>query len=115
MMYVHYVKGYPFQSRAVLYPIFGKKIYDKSFIGSTADIMSIIAVAAGTLGPLGFLGLQVGYGLHHLFGIPNSLTLSIFLVIGLVTIAAISAGSGIDKGIQMLSRFNVGRSEEHTS
>jgi len=108
MMYVHYVKGYPLQPRAVLYPIFGKKIYDKSFIGSTADIMSIIAVAAGTLGPLGFLGLQVGYGLHHLFGIPNSLTLSIFLVIGLVTIAAISAGSGIDKGIQMLSRFNVG-------
>lgn len=108
MMYVHYGKGYPLQPRAILYPIFGKKIYDKSFVGSTADIMSIIAVAAGTLGPLGFLGLQVGYGLHHLFGIPNSLTLSIFLVVGLVAISATSAGSGIDKGIQLLSRINVG-------
>lgn len=108
MMYVHYGKGYPLQPRAILYPILGKKVYNKSFIGSTADIISIIAVAAGTLGPLGFLGLQVGYGLHHLFGIPNSLTLSIFLVIGLVVIAAISAGSGIDRGIQLLSRINIG-------
>lgn len=108
MMYAHYGKGYPLQPRAVLYPIFGKKIFDKSVIGSIADIISIIAVAAGTLGPLGFLGLQVGYGLHHLFDIPNSLTLSIFLVVGLVIIAAISAGSGIDKGIQLLSRMNIG-------
>jgi len=108
MMYVHYSKGLPLQPRAILYPIFGKRIYEKSFIGSTADIISIIAVAAGTLGPLGFLGLQVGYGLHHLFGIPNSLTLSIFLVVGLVTIAAISAASGIDRGIQLLSRINIG-------
>src|SRR5690625_3958504 len=108
MMYVHYGKGYPLQPRAVLYPIFGKKIFDKSVIGSIADIISIIAVAAGTLGPLGFLGLQVGYGLHHLFGIPNSLTLSIFIVVGLVIVSAISAGSGIDRGIQLLSRINVG-------
>lgn len=108
MMYVHYVRGYPLQPRAILYPILGKKVYEKSFVGSTADIVSIIAVSAGTLGPLGFLGLQVGYGLHHLFGIPNSLTVSIFVVVGLVVIAATSAGSGIDRGIQLLSRVNVG-------
>ncbi len=108
LMYAHYHKGYPLKPRAILYPIFGDKIFKKSIIGSTADIVSIIAVAAGTMGPIGFLGLQIGYGLHSLFGIPNTLTMSIIIVSVLIVIAAISVASGVDKGIQFLSRLNVG-------
>lgn len=107
MMYVHYTKGFPLRPRGLLYPIFGEKIYQKSVLGSAADIFSIIATVAGTLGPLGFLGLQIGYGLNHLFGIPGTLSLSIWVVIILVTIAGISAATGVDRGIYYLSNYNV--------
>ncbi|SET20364.1 Choline-glycine betaine transporter [Salinibacillus kushneri] len=107
LMYAHYHKGYPLKPRTILYPLFGEKIFGKSVIGSTADIVAIIAVAAGTMGPIGFLGLQVGYGLNDLFGIPNTLTTNIIIMAALVAIAAISAATGVDKGIQLLSRINV--------
>ncbi|WP_026674142.1 BCCT family transporter [Alkalihalobacterium bogoriense] len=107
LMYVHYHKGYPLKPRAILYPILGKKVFNKSIIGSTADIVSIIAIAAGTMGPIGFLGLQIGYGLHFLFDIPNTLATNIFVIGALILIAAFSVASGVDKGIQFLSRLNV--------
>ncbi|MFD1363613.1 BCCT family transporter [Lentibacillus salinarum] len=107
MMYVHYSKGYPMRPRALLYPVFGEKIFHKSILGSAADIFSIIATAAGTLGPLGFLGLQIAYGLNHLFGVPNTAGVSILVVCVLVVIAAISAATGVDRGILLLSRLNV--------
>ncbi|UJL46797.1 BCCT family transporter [Virgibacillus sp. NKC19-16] len=107
MMYVHYSKGYPLKPRGLLYPIFGEKIYGKSVLGSSADIFSIIATVAGTLGPLGFLGLQISYGLNHLFDVPNTLTVSIIVVLVLVAIAAVSAATGVDRGIYHLSNYNV--------
>ncbi|MBH0231146.1 BCCT family transporter [Halobacillus yeomjeoni] len=109
LMYAHYHKGYPLKPRTILYPIAGEKIFNKnSVLGSTADIVSIVAVAAGTIGPIGFLGLQVGYALDYLFGIPNTMFTQSLVIIFLVTIAAVSAASGVDKGIQLLSRMNVG-------
>ncbi|WP_117149006.1 BCCT family transporter [Paraliobacillus zengyii] len=109
LMYLHYHKGYPMKPRGMLYPLFGEKIFKKnSIIGSAADIISIVAVAAGTMGPIGFLGLQLGYGLHSLFDIPNTLTTNIIVVSVLIVIAAISVATGVDRGIQFLSRMNVG-------
>ncbi|WP_249871454.1 BCCT family transporter [Oceanobacillus saliphilus] len=107
MMYVHYDRGFPLKPRGLLFPIVGEKIYHNSILGSSADIFSIIATVAGTLGPLGFLGLQISYGLNHLFGVPNTLTVSILVVFVLVLIAAISAATGVDRGIYHLSNWNV--------
>lgn len=107
MMYVHYHKGYPLKPRGLLYPIFGEKIFEKSVVGTLADSFSIIATVAGTLGPLGFLGLQISYGVNHLFGVPNTLAISMLVVLGLVTVAAISAATGVDRGIYHLSNWNV--------
>ncbi|MUV36489.1 Glycine betaine transporter BetL [Lentibacillus sp. JNUCC-1] len=108
MMYVHYTKGYPLKPRGLLYPIFGEKIYHKSVLGSTVDVFSILSTVAGTLGPLGFLGLQISYGLNHLYGVPQGLTTSIIVILVLTAIAAISAATGVDRGILTLSRYNVG-------
>ncbi|MRH44230.1 BCCT family transporter [Aquibacillus halophilus] len=109
LMYLHYDKGYPMKPRGFLYPVFGEKIFrDNSIVGGFADVVSIVAVAAGTMGPIGFLGLQLGYGLHWLFDIPNTLTTNIIIVSALVVIAAISVATGVDRGIQFLSRINVG-------
>src|SRR5690625_1679822 len=107
LMYAHYHKGMPLKPRAFLYPIFGEKIMKKSIFGTIVDSFSIISVAAGTIGPIGFLGLQAGYGISSLTGISDSLSLHIVIIILLVIGAAISAVTGIHKGIQVLSSFNV--------
>jgi len=107
MMYAHYHKGMPLKPRSLLYPMFGEKIMHKSVLGTAVDVFSIIAVAAGTIGPIGFLGLQAGYGVQELFGIPNTFSTQLLIIIGLIGIAAISAVTGIHKGIQFLSSFNV--------
>lgn len=107
LMYAHYHKGMPLKPRSLLYPIFGEKIMKNSVLGTVVDSFSIISVAAGTIGPIGFLGLQAGYGLSSLTGLPNSLNVQIIIIVLLVIAAAISAVTGVYKGIQFLSSANV--------
>ncbi|OIJ14068.1 BCCT transporter [Anaerobacillus arseniciselenatis] len=107
MMYGHYHRGMPLKPRTLLYPIFGEKIKEKSVLGTMVDSFSVIAVAAGTIGPIGFLGLQAAYGFESLFGLPNVFLTQLLIIVGLITIASISAVTGVHKGIQLLSRFNI--------
>ncbi|MEC2157702.1 BCCT family transporter [Virgibacillus halodenitrificans] len=107
LMYAHYHKGAPLKPRALLYPFFGERIMKNSALGTFVDAFSVIAVAAGTIGPIGFLGLQAGYGMNALFGIPDTMFVHAIIIILLVVVAAISAVTGIHKGIQILSSYNV--------
>jgi len=79
----------------------------KGPIGLIADASCIIAVVAGTVGPLGFLGLQVSYGLNALFGIPDTFGTQAAVILGLAALYTTSAATGLSKGIQILSRFNI--------
>ena len=106
LMYSHYHCGVEMKPRALLYPLFGEKIMNNG-LGVAVDAASIIAVAAGTIGPIGFLGLQVSFALEQLFGIPDVYVTQLCIIIGLVIVYTISAVSGLHKGIQILSRFNV--------
>jgi glycine betaine transporter len=107
-MYAHYHKGMPLKPRTLLYPIFGEKIMKNSPLGTVVDAFSIIAVAAGTIGPIGFLGLQASYGFNKIFGISGGFGTQAAIIVGVIAIITISAITGLDKGIQLLSRFNVG-------
>ncbi|GAJ98578.1 high-affinity choline uptake protein BetT [Geomicrobium sp. JCM 19055] len=101
-------KGLPLKPRTLLYPIMGERVMQSnSIIGAIADITSIIAACAGTIGPIGFLGLQAGYGLSSIFGLPDTFAVQVSMIFVLVGIATISAATGIYKGIQWLSRFNI--------
>ncbi|WP_062265197.1 BCCT family transporter [Endozoicomonas arenosclerae] len=105
-MYLHYEKGLPLQPRTLLYPLFGEKAL-KGPLGTIVDASSVLAVVAGTVGPIGFLGLQVGYGLEKLFDIPNTYGMQLMVLVGLISIYTVSAVSGITRGIQILSSANV--------
>jgi choline/carnitine/betaine transport len=105
-MHLHYDKGLPLKPRTLLYPIFGDRVIN-SWLGSVIDAACVIAVVAGTVGPIGFLGLQVSYGLETLFGIPNTLVTQFSIISGLIGVYTISTVSGIHRGIQLLSTFNV--------
>lgn len=105
-MYLHYEKGLPLKPRTLLYPLFGDRVM-KGPLGTIVDASCVLAVVAGTVGPIGFLGLQVSFGLEKLFGIPNTYATQVTILIGLIGIYTLSAVSGVTKGIQILSRANV--------
>jgi choline/carnitine/betaine transport len=106
LMYLHYEKGLPLRPRTLLYPVFGEKVIH-GWIGSVVDACCVISVVAGTIGPIGFTGLQVGYGLSELLGTVNDYSMHFIIILSLVGIATISAVTGINKGIQLLSKLNI--------
>lgn len=69
LAYAHYIKGQPLRPRTLLYPVFGERIM-RGWFGGVVDSFCVIAVVAGTVGPIGFLATQLSFGLSELFGVP---------------------------------------------
>ena len=108
-MYLHYDKGLPLKPRILLYPVFGERVLHGWF-GAFIDAACVVAVVSGTVGPIGFLGLQVSFGLSELFGVSNDYSTQLLIILGLIAIYTVSAVSGVTRGIQILSSFNIGLS-----
>ena len=106
VMHLHYDKGLPLKPRTLLYPVFGERVLTGQF-GAIVDACCIVAVAAGTIGPIGFLGLQTSYALNELFGIPDTFVTQLIVIVFAIVLYTISAISGLARGMQLLSRFNV--------
>jgi choline-glycine betaine transporter len=106
LAHAHYVKGQPLQPRTLLYPVLGERLM-RGPLGSVVDACCVIALVAGTVGPIGFLATQVSFGLHELFGLPEGYTGQLIILGVLGAIYVLSSMSGVHKGIQLLSRFNV--------
>jgi len=106
LMYLHYHRGLPLKPRALLYPIFGDYVL-RSWFGALVDAACVLAVIAGTVGPIGFLALQVSFGLSELFGIADNYLTQLVILLALIGLYTVSAVSGITRGIQLLSRFNI--------
>lgn len=106
LAHAHYDKGLPLQPRTLLTPVLGER-WMKGPLGGVVDALCVIAVVAGTVGPIGFLATQVSFGLHRVFGVTDGYVtqLAVLAMLGLVYVS--SAVSGIHRGIQLLSRFNV--------
>ncbi|EAS42688.1 BCCT family transporter [Photobacterium profundum] len=106
LMHLHYDKGLPLQPRTLLYPVLGKRALT-GLTGAMIDACCIIAVAAGTIGPIGFLGLQISFALNALFDIPDGFTTQFIVILCAIAIYTLSALSGLNRGIQILSRYNI--------
>ncbi|TNF19217.1 MAG: BCCT family transporter [Rhodobacteraceae bacterium] len=106
LMHYHYDKGLPLEPRTLLYPVFKERALHGP-IGLIADASCVIAVVAGTVGPIGFLGLQMSYGLNELTGIPDTFVTQAIAVLALVAVYTVSAITGLAKGIKLLSQINV--------
>ncbi len=105
-MVYHYEKDLPLAPRLLLYPLLGDRaIY--GIPGLLADAACIISAVAGTVGVIGFIGLQISYGLHHLWGIPDSFFTHVCIISSLVLLYTLSAVSGLRRGVKILSEINV--------
>ena len=99
-------KGEPLRPRTLLVNVLPHSWVDGP-IGNIADGLSVVAAIAGTVGPLGFLSLQLSDAAGQLPGMTNSAGLQSLVVVLLTTVFAISTVSGIQKGIKWLSELNV--------
>ncbi|RBP31820.1 choline-glycine betaine transporter [Marinobacter pelagius] len=106
LAHAHYVKGQPLKPRTLLYPVFGDRIM-QGWFGACVDSACVIAVVAGTVGPIGFLATQVSFGLHDLFGFSGGYGTQLVILGVLAAVYVTSAMTGIHRGIQLLSRLNV--------
>ncbi|WP_286974539.1 BCCT family transporter [Pseudomonas sp.] len=106
LMHLHYEKGLPLKPRTLLYPLLGERVMT-GWLGALIDACCVLAVVAGTIGPIGFLGLQVSFGLEKLFGISNNYTTQLTIICLLVGVYTLSAVSGVNRGIKILSQLNV--------
>ncbi|MDZ7790825.1 MAG: BCCT family transporter [Xanthomonadales bacterium] len=102
----HYDQGKPLQPRTLLFPVLGERVI-KGSLGGVIDAACVIAVVAGTVGPIGFLSTQMSFGLHELFGIADDYGTQLAVLVVLAAVYMTSAMTGLHKGIQLLSRFNV--------
>jgi glycine betaine transporter len=74
---------------------------------NTADVIGVLAVIFGLAGSLTLGILQVRAGLGEIFGTPSTHTVSI-IILGLLTVMyLLSASTGVDKGIKILSNINM--------
>lgn len=106
LAHTHYVRGKPLQPRTLLFPVFGERVM-RGWFGAVVDSCCVIAVVAGTVGPIGFLATQVSFGLHELVGFADGLGTQLIILVVLACIYVTSAVTGIHRGIQTLSRLNV--------
>ena len=99
-------KGEPLRPRTLLVNVLPHRWVDGP-IGDLADGLSVVAAIAGTVGPLGFLSLQLSDAAGQLPRLTNSAGLQSLVVVLLTSVFAVSTVSGIQKGIKWLSELNV--------
>ncbi len=95
----------PLTLRSALYPLIGERIYGP--IGHAVDIFAILGTVFGIATSLGYGVLQINGGLNHLFGLPVSVPVQLGLIALTCGLATLSAASGLNKGIRVLSELNL--------
>ncbi|UUM29677.1 BCCT family transporter [Vibrio japonicus] len=105
LAYFSYRKGLPLTIRSALYPILGERIYGP--IGHAVDLLAIFSTLFGTATTLGLGVSQMNAGLNYLFGIEINSVNQLILIVVVGSIATFSAVSGLQKGIKLLSQWNV--------
>jgi len=105
LAYFAYRKGLPLTISASLYPILGDRIYGP--IGKAADLLAVLGTVFGVATSLGLGAQQMNAGLGTLTGIEVNTNTQILLIIGISIVATLSALTGVNRGIRILSELNM--------
>ena len=85
--------------------VFGKRTLKQ--VGNTADILAVIAVIFGLAGSLAMGTLMVRSGMHAVFDTSQDVTMSMIIIAVMTVCFLLSACTGVDKGIKILSNINM--------
>jgi len=87
-------------------PLVGRKMADGLF-GQMIDILTIFITVIGIATSLGLGAMQINGGLTYLTNIGYNLKTQIIIIAVVTVVFTMSSISGVDKGIKMLSNFNL--------
>ncbi|WP_413533194.1 BCCT family transporter [Empedobacter brevis] len=106
LAYFTYRYRLPLSLRSCFYPLLKDKI--KGPWGNTIDVFALCSTFFGITTTLGFGVVQINSGLETLGVLPgNSFIYQVLIVAVLVSLSIISAVSGVDKGVKILSNINI--------
>ncbi|MDL4864060.1 BCCT family transporter [Halomonas elongata] len=105
LAYFAYRRGLPLALRSALYPFIGERIYGP--IGHLVDILGVLGCVFGVATSLGLGVSQMAVGLQRLVGISDGLDTQLILIAGISLISILSAVSGVQKGIKIISELNI--------
>ncbi|SMX48508.1 BCCT family transporter [Maliponia aquimaris] len=100
-----YNKGLPLSIRSAFYPILGDRIW--GWWGHVIDTLAVFATLFGLATSLGVGAQQANAGLDYVYGIPNTITVQVILIVVITAIALISVLRGLDGGVKILSEINM--------
>lgn len=106
LAYFAYRKNMPLALRSALVPVFGQKRVN-GWLGNTVDTFGVVCTLLGLATSLGIGVLQANAGLTHMFGIETSKLVQTVIIVVVVVAAALSATSGVEKGVRRLSEINM--------
>jgi len=98
-------KKLPLTIRSVFYPLLKEKVY--GWPGDIIDVLAVLATLFGLATSLGLGVQQISSGLNYLVSIPDTISTQSILIAIITIIATTSVVLGIDKGVKMLSNFNI--------
>ena len=106
LSYFAYRLKLPLSLRSCFYPLLKNKT-DGTW-GNVIDVFALCSTFFGITTTLGFGVVQINSGLQILNIVPDTNFLYQILIVGvLISLAIISALTGVDKGIKILSKINV--------
>ncbi len=106
LSYFAYRYRLPLSLRSCFYPLLKDKI--KGRWGNAIDVFALCSTFFGITTTLGFGVVQINSGLETLNVVPESnFTTQIVIVAVLVLLSIVSAVSGVDKGVRILSNINI--------
>jgi len=103
--YFCFRRGMPNLISSVFYPLLGERVHGP--IGKGIDILAIFATMFGSATSLGLGALQISSGLNFVWDVEATTGLAVVIILVLTAMFVLSAVSGVEKGVQWLSNFNM--------
>ncbi|MDA7088715.1 BCCT family transporter [Pseudomonas sp. SA3-5] len=106
LAYFSFRKGKPLSIRSTLTPLFGEARMN-GWLGSLFDILIVVVTAFGIATSFGLGVEQLATGIKTLSGFELGIGLKMGLILAISLVAIMSVVSGVDRGIKLLSLWNM--------
>lgn len=106
LAYMQYRKGEKGLISSMFIPLLGRDIVNKP-LGKVIDVLTILATVGGIATSLGLGVYQINSGLNFIFGVPETETIQLIIIMITTIIVILSVATPLEKGIKVVSDINI--------